>query len=80
MRRTSTGYYDSSMAGGETVNAFVPAPLPPEPALDLGNGRQQLLEKATLALVDWIVFVCCCQIHSFFYIPISAGSCAVFAN
>jgi Fic family protein len=50
MRRKSTGHYDSSVAGGETVKAFVPAPLPPEPSLDLGGGRQRLLERATLAL------------------------------
>lgn len=50
MQRDSTGYYDSSVAGGETVKAFVPAPLPPEPPLDLSGGRQQLLERATLAL------------------------------
>jgi len=32
------------------VRAFVPHPLPPEPALDLGGARQAVLEKATLAL------------------------------
>ncbi|MEZ5577513.1 MAG: Fic/DOC family N-terminal domain-containing protein, partial [Candidatus Competibacteraceae bacterium] len=30
--------------------AFVPAPLPPNPPLDLGGTRQTLLERATLAL------------------------------
>jgi Fic family protein len=50
MRRNSTGYYDSSVAGGETVRAFVPNPLPPEPSLDLSGDRQRLIEKATLAL------------------------------
>jgi Fic family protein len=50
MRRNSTGYYDESVAGGEVVRAFVPAPLPPVPPLELQGGRQQLLEKATAAL------------------------------
>jgi hypothetical protein len=50
MRRKSTGHYESGVAGGETVRSFVPNPLPPEPPLDLSNGRQRLLEKATLAL------------------------------
>jgi len=36
--------------GGETVRAFVPAPLPPAPALDLDGGSQRALEAATLAL------------------------------
>ncbi len=42
MRRNSTGYYDSSVAGGEAVRAFVPNPLPPEPSLDLSGDRQRL--------------------------------------
>lgn len=50
MQRNLTGYYDESVAGGEVVRAFVPAPLPPVPPLDLQGGRQQLLEKATAAL------------------------------
>ncbi|MCW6037148.1 hypothetical protein K4A83_12835 [Spirulina subsalsa FACHB-351] len=39
-----------TVAGGEVVQAFIPKPLPPIPPLDLDSGRQQLLEKATLAL------------------------------
>jgi Fic family protein len=50
MIRNATGRYQSSIAGGETVRAFVPDPLPPDPALQLTGGRQRLLEKATLAL------------------------------
>lgn len=50
MQRNSTGRYDSSVAGGEQIRAFVPHPLPPQPALEFSAGRQQLLEKATLAL------------------------------
>jgi Fic family protein len=50
MHRDAAGAYISSVAGGETVRAFVPAPLPPTPPLDLGGTRQTLLERATLAL------------------------------
>ena len=50
MHRDATGKYAASIAGGETVRAFVPDPLPPVPALDLGGARQAVLEKATLAL------------------------------
>lgn len=39
-----------SAVRGESVRAFVPAPLPPEPPLDLGGGLQRALEAATLAL------------------------------
>ena len=37
------------MTGGERVRAFVPAPLPPDPPLDLSGARQRLLERALLA-------------------------------
>lgn len=50
MHRDAVGAYISSVAGGETVRAFVPAPLPPNPPLDVGGTRQTLLERATLAL------------------------------
>ena len=50
MERDATGAYTEFLAGGETVRAFVPAPLPPAPWLDLGGARQALLERATLAL------------------------------
>jgi Fic family protein len=50
MQRNSSGYYENSLAGGEVVRAFVPAPLPPVPPLQLEGRRQQLLEKATAAL------------------------------
>lgn len=50
MRRDATGRTVASVAGGETVRAFVPDVLPPVPPLDLGGGRQAALEKATLAL------------------------------
>ena len=50
MLRDATGTYTPSVAGSETVRAFVPAPLPPTPPLDLSGTRQTLLERATLAV------------------------------
>ncbi|TVQ64427.1 MAG: Fic family protein [Spirulina sp. DLM2.Bin59] len=50
MRRDSSGYFVETVAGGEVVQAFIPNPLPPIPSLALDSGRQQWLEKATLAL------------------------------
>jgi len=35
---------------GERVEAFVPAPLPPDPPVDLGGSLQRLLERASLAI------------------------------
>ncbi|MDE0611916.1 MAG: Fic family protein [Gammaproteobacteria bacterium] len=49
MRRGPTGQFNTTPTGGETVRAFVPNPLPPEPALDLGV-LQESMEKALLAL------------------------------
>ena len=49
MKRGSTGRYEISAVGGETVRAFVPAPLPPDPPLDFSGARQRLLERALLA-------------------------------
>ncbi len=50
MKRGSTGRYETTTLVGETIRAFIPNPLPPSPALSLSNRRQQLLERATLAL------------------------------
>lgn len=50
MRRGETGTYETTTAGGETVRAFVPAPLPPAPPLDLDGTAQALLEQAVLAV------------------------------
>jgi Fic family protein len=50
MRRDTTGRYTLSLAGGERVDAFVPAPLPPIPPLEIHGARQRLLERATLAV------------------------------
>ena len=48
--RGPSGRYEVTTTVGETVRAFVPAPLPPAPPLDLTGQRQVLLEKALLAL------------------------------
>ncbi len=50
MRRGVTGTYETAAAGGERVKAFVPAPLPPKPALELTGPLLPLLEQANLAL------------------------------
>jgi Fic family protein len=49
MRRGATGRYEVTSTAGEQIRAFVPNPLPPQPALDLGGERQLLLERALLA-------------------------------
>jgi Fic family protein len=50
MKRGISGRYQESNVGAEAVRAFIPDPLPPRPPLELTNSRQQLLERATLAL------------------------------
>lgn len=50
MKRGSTGRYEVTIVGDEAVNAFVPEPLPPRPALALHEGLQSPLEAAVLAL------------------------------
>lgn len=50
MRRGSTGQYETTSVAGETIRAFIPNPLPPEPSLALSDRRQRLLERATVAL------------------------------
>ena len=50
MQRETTGEYATSIAGGETVRAFVPKALPPVPELEINGARQRLLERATLAI------------------------------
>ena len=49
MRRDYNGQYETTEFGGEAVRAFVPAPLPPNPPLDLSS-IQAPLERALLAL------------------------------
>jgi len=43
------GTYVSTTTAGETVRAFVPPPLPPEPAVNL-TGLYQQLDRANQAL------------------------------
>ncbi|WP_110669859.1 Fic family protein [Salinicola halophilus] len=50
MHRGLTGRYLPSVAGGVSCRAFVPAPLPPEPALAMDDKLQDRLAKAHLAL------------------------------
>ncbi|MBC7084192.1 MAG: hypothetical protein PWR07_2283 [Bacillota bacterium] len=50
MKRGLTGRFETFHIGDETVRAFVPDPLPPDPPLVLDGARQVLLERALLAL------------------------------
>ena len=50
MERGATGQYETTVAAGERVRAFVPAPLPPRPRLDLRGPLERRLESASLAL------------------------------
>ena len=50
MRRGKIGTYEKTTVGDEQIHAFVPAPLPPVPALVLDGSLQRTLEAATLAL------------------------------
>ncbi len=50
MQRGEMGQYDVTTLVGETVRAFVPSPLPPEPPIVFDGPLQQLLERAVLAL------------------------------
>lgn len=50
MNRGLTGRYRTTITAGERVQAFIPNALPPTPAIVLDGKRQQLLERATLAL------------------------------
>lgn len=50
MKRPNTGRYAASIAGSEKVRAFIPAPLPPVPALELVGPVRNSLDQALLAL------------------------------
>lgn len=68
MERRS-GDYEITSAAGETVNAFIPYPLPPSnPKLSISSNTHQLLQRATRALsnlnlaghmvpsLDWFIY------------------------
>jgi Fic family protein len=48
--KRQTGHYIATVAGGERVRAYVPAPLPPKPALVLTPQHLNLIERANRAL------------------------------
>jgi len=50
LKRGLTGRYEVTSLGGERVEAFVPAPLPPAPPLVFDGALQQALEPALLAI------------------------------
>jgi Fic family protein len=50
MKRPDFGRYAMSIAGSEEVRAFVPAPLPPAPPLELLGTVRTALDQALLAL------------------------------
>jgi Fic family protein len=50
VKRSEIGRYVTSIAGSEEVRAFVPAPLPPAPALELIGGVRNSLDQGLLAL------------------------------
>ncbi len=49
MQRDANGRYEVTSTAGEAVRAFVPAPLPPDPPVQLGGPLQALHERALLA-------------------------------
>lgn len=50
VNRGETGRYEVTIVGGESVRAFVPAPLPPVPPLAFEGALQPALEAAGLAV------------------------------
>ena len=48
-KHSRLGTYVSTTTAGETVKAFVPQPLPPDPPVDL-SGLYQQLDRANQAL------------------------------
>lgn len=49
MQRSNTGQYRVTTTLGESVRAFVPEPLPPQPPVDIGPANHRQLEAALLA-------------------------------
>ena len=50
MKRGAIGKYAITKSGSESVRAFLPDPLPPDPPLIIDGERQMRLEQALLAL------------------------------
>jgi Fic family protein len=50
VKRGLTGEYSTLVVGGEPVHAFIPNPVPPKPALDIGSKLREALDQALLAL------------------------------
>jgi Fic family protein len=50
VKRGATGRYEVTATAGERVQAFVPAPLPPVPPLEIEGELQRALEPALLAV------------------------------
>ena len=50
MKRGPTGRFKVTACQGEQVRAFVPAPLPPRPVIEMTASRRRLLEEADAAL------------------------------
>ena len=50
MHRGLTGHFLPITSSGEQARAFMPAPLPPEPPLDLAGSLGELLDAASVAL------------------------------
>jgi len=65
MKRGDTGRYRTTAAAGETIRAFVPAPLPPVPPLTFDGTLQQALEAAVLEVgrLDGVSSLLPDQIH-----------------
>ena len=52
MKRGEMGRYETTRIAGESVRAFAPHPLPPDPSVVLDASLQQALESAEAALAD----------------------------
>ncbi len=52
MKRERVGEYELIATAGERVHAFVPAPLPPVPALEITPELQQLHDRALMAVQE----------------------------
>lgn len=50
VRRGESGVYEVTSVGGEQVRAFIPAPLPPDPAIIMSGPLQRTIEAAGLAM------------------------------